>query len=136
MSNCIQTNADGAMVFRKQLSGAVESTKDGLKKRGLSITENGMSVKTEKRLDRDDYIGGTGRLKKRGLDITENGMSVKTEGRLERDDYIGDVGRNLVDALKATSFGAPDNRAAVSDMIGHGRAPPGTRHRSSLSKKN
>ncbi|CAE7180725.1 unnamed protein product [Rhizoctonia solani] len=94
----------GAMVFSKQLSGAVESTKDG--------------------------------LKKRGLDITENGMSVKTEGRLERDDYIGDVGRNLVDALKATSFGAPDNRAAVSDMIGHGRAPPGTRHRSSLSKKN
>ncbi|CAE6411468.1 hypothetical protein ACGC1H_003139 [Rhizoctonia solani] len=94
----------GAMVFRKQISGALESTKDGLKKRGLDITENGMSVKTEKRFDRDDYIGGTG--------------------------------RNLVDALKATSFGSPDNRAAVGDMIGQGHAPPGTRHRSSLSKKN
>ncbi|CUA67880.1 hypothetical protein RSOLAG22IIIB_07573 [Rhizoctonia solani] len=93
-----------AMVFRQQLSGAVESTKDGLKKRGLDITENGVSVKTEKRLDRDDYIDGTG--------------------------------RNLVDALKATSFGAPDHRAAVGDMIGQGHAPPGTRHRSSLSKKN
>ncbi|CAE6496359.1 unnamed protein product [Rhizoctonia solani] len=95
----------GAMVLSKQFSGAVESTKDGLKKRGLSITENGMSVKTEGRLDRDDYIGGTG--------------------------------RNLVDALKATSFGSPDNqRAAVPDTIGQGYAPPGTRHRSSLSKKH
>ncbi|KAH7325190.1 hypothetical protein B0J17DRAFT_682545 [Rhizoctonia solani] len=95
----------GAMVLSKQFSGAVESTKDGLKKRGLSITENGMSVKTEGRLDRDDYIGGTG--------------------------------RNLVDALKATSFGSPDNqRAAVPDTVGQGYAPPGTRHRSSLSKKH
>ncbi|CCO31532.1 hypothetical protein BN14_05577 [Rhizoctonia solani AG-1 IB] len=93
------------MVLSQQFSGAVESTKDGLKKRGLDITENGMSVKTEKRLERDDYIGGTG--------------------------------RNLVDALKATSFGSPENqRASVPDTVGQGYAPPGTRHRASLSKKH
>ncbi|KAF8736886.1 hypothetical protein RHS02_06219, partial [Rhizoctonia solani] len=95
----------GAMVLSKQFSGAIESTKDGLKKRGLDITENGLSVKTEKRLERDDYIDGTG--------------------------------RNLVDALKVASFGSPENqRAAVPDTIGQGYAPPGTRHRASLSKKH
>ncbi|QRW23017.1 hypothetical protein RhiXN_08053 [Rhizoctonia solani] len=102
----------GAMVLSKQFSGAIESTKDGLKKRGLDITENGLSVKTEKRLERDDYIDGTGRY--------------------------GTVSfRNLVDALKVASFGSPENqRAAVPDTIGQGYAPPGTRHRASLSKKH
>lgn len=32
-----------------------------LKKRGLDITEAGVSVKTNKRLDRDDYLAATGR---------------------------------------------------------------------------
>ncbi|KAF8597400.1 hypothetical protein BDV93DRAFT_610413 [Ceratobasidium sp. AG-I] len=50
-----------AIALNKQFSGAVESTKDGLKKRGLDITETGVSVKTDKRLDRSDYLAATQR---------------------------------------------------------------------------
>ncbi|QRW10199.1 hypothetical protein RhiLY_09198 [Ceratobasidium sp. AG-Ba] len=75
-------------------------------------------------------------LKKRGLDITENGLSVKTEKRLDRTDYIGATQKNMVDALKAASFGSPENqKSAVPDTLGQGYAAPGTKHRGSVSKK-
>ncbi|KAG9080259.1 hypothetical protein FRC06_006860 [Ceratobasidium sp. 370] len=91
-----------AKLLSKQFSGAVDSTKDSLKKRGLDITETGMSVKTDKRMDRTDYIGATQ--------------------------------KNMVDALKAASFGSPQNQKAVPESLGQGYAAPGTRKRS-VSKK-
>ncbi|KAG8789312.1 hypothetical protein FRC12_013666, partial [Ceratobasidium sp. 428] len=48
-----------AMLLNKQFSGAVDSTKDSLKKRGLDISEHGLKVKTDKRMDHGDYIGAT-----------------------------------------------------------------------------
>lgn len=40
---------------------SVESTKANLKSRGMDISANGMSVKTDKYVDRQDYIDATQR---------------------------------------------------------------------------
>ncbi|KAI0739916.1 hypothetical protein C8Q80DRAFT_1274940 [Daedaleopsis nitida] len=46
---------------KKAVSGAVESTKGSLKNRGLNVSANGLSVKTDKRFDREQYLDATQR---------------------------------------------------------------------------
>ncbi|RDX50636.1 hypothetical protein K466DRAFT_601811 [Polyporus arcularius HHB13444] len=46
---------------RKAFSGAVESTKDSLKSKGVNVSSHGLSVKTDKRLDREQYLDATQR---------------------------------------------------------------------------
>jgi len=45
----------------QQIQLAVNNTKESLKKRGLHVTESGVSVKTDKRFDREDYVDATQR---------------------------------------------------------------------------
>ncbi|KIK57382.1 hypothetical protein GYMLUDRAFT_112243, partial [Collybiopsis luxurians FD-317 M1] len=43
------------------VSEGVESTKDKLKEKGYSISDKGLSVKTLKRMNREDYVDATQR---------------------------------------------------------------------------
>ncbi|KAJ6516406.1 hypothetical protein C8R45DRAFT_1087477 [Mycena sanguinolenta] len=45
----------------RSVSQGVESAKEGLKTKGVHITDKGVSVKTSKRFDREDYVDATQR---------------------------------------------------------------------------
>ncbi|KAF9466740.1 hypothetical protein BDZ94DRAFT_1319254 [Collybia nuda] len=45
----------------KRISQSVQSTKESLKTRGLTISDKGVSIKTSKRFDREDYVDATQR---------------------------------------------------------------------------
>ncbi|KAJ6612166.1 hypothetical protein B0H10DRAFT_2053943 [Mycena sp. CBHHK59/15] len=45
----------------RSVSQGVESAKEGLKTKGLHITDKGVSVKTSGRFDREDYVDATQR---------------------------------------------------------------------------
>ncbi|KIK95871.1 hypothetical protein PAXRUDRAFT_32736 [Paxillus rubicundulus Ve08.2h10] len=51
----------GVLYIAKQISSGVQLTKESLQNKGISITEKGVSVKTQKRFDRDDYVDATQR---------------------------------------------------------------------------
>ncbi|KAF8840000.1 hypothetical protein BDN67DRAFT_931162 [Paxillus ammoniavirescens] len=51
----------GVLYIVKQISSGVQLTKASLENKGISITEKGVSVKTQKRFDRDDYVDATQR---------------------------------------------------------------------------
>ncbi|KAL0947949.1 hypothetical protein HGRIS_010578 [Hohenbuehelia grisea] len=51
----------GVIFVSKQVSQGVESTKEALKEKGLHISDKGVSVKTSKRFDREDYVDATQR---------------------------------------------------------------------------
>ncbi|KAI0808299.1 hypothetical protein C8Q74DRAFT_1363695 [Fomes fomentarius] len=46
---------------KKAWSGAVASTKDSLKSKGMDLSSSGLSVKTDKRFDREQYLDATQR---------------------------------------------------------------------------
>ncbi|KAF7330864.1 hypothetical protein MVEN_02425900 [Mycena venus] len=45
----------------QSISQGVESAKEGLKSKGVHITDKGVAVKTSKRFDREDYVDATQR---------------------------------------------------------------------------
>ncbi|KIM63310.1 hypothetical protein SCLCIDRAFT_56973, partial [Scleroderma citrinum Foug A] len=45
----------------RQISASMQSTKESLKTRGISISKEGVSVKTDKRFDREHYLDATQR---------------------------------------------------------------------------
>lgn len=45
----------------RQISTSIQSTKESLKTRGISISKEGVSVKTDKRFDRERYLDATQR---------------------------------------------------------------------------
>ncbi|KAK7061246.1 hypothetical protein R3P38DRAFT_2828380 [Favolaschia claudopus] len=45
----------------QSVSQGVESAKEGLKTKGVHITDKGVAVKTSKRFDREDYVDATQR---------------------------------------------------------------------------
>ncbi|CCM02720.1 uncharacterized protein FIBRA_04827 [Fibroporia radiculosa] len=49
------------LYMNKATRSAVQATKESLKNRGVDISRQGMSVKTKKRMDRDDYLDATQR---------------------------------------------------------------------------
>ncbi|KAI0631826.1 hypothetical protein C8Q77DRAFT_164862 [Trametes polyzona] len=57
----ISALAYGGFLASKAISSAIESTKDSLKSRGVNVSKKGVSVKTSKRYDREDYLDATQR---------------------------------------------------------------------------
>ncbi|KAI0327859.1 hypothetical protein GY45DRAFT_1338507 [Cubamyces sp. BRFM 1775] len=51
----------GGFVAVKATSEAVQSTKEKLKTKGVNVSKHGVSVKTNKRYDREDYLDATQR---------------------------------------------------------------------------
>jgi len=51
----------GGVVISQAISQHVETTKTNLKKQGYTISDKGVSIKTNKRFDREDYVDATQR---------------------------------------------------------------------------
>ncbi|KAM5541516.1 hypothetical protein V8D89_004706 [Ganoderma adspersum] len=49
------------VVAKEALPGAFETAKDSLKKQGVDVSRHGLSVKTDKRFDREQYLDATQR---------------------------------------------------------------------------
>ncbi|KAJ7087302.1 hypothetical protein B0H15DRAFT_307151 [Mycena belliarum] len=58
------------------ISQGVESAKEGLKTKGVHMTDKGVSVKTSRRFDREDYVDAT----QRGLLKAVNASSFRKGG--------------------------------------------------------
>ncbi|KIO01925.1 hypothetical protein M404DRAFT_1002671 [Pisolithus tinctorius Marx 270] len=48
--------------FARRISSTVEVTKESLKNRGISISDSGVSIKTNKRFDMEHYVDATQRF--------------------------------------------------------------------------
>ncbi|KAJ7762737.1 hypothetical protein DFH07DRAFT_739218, partial [Mycena maculata] len=66
----------------RSVSQGVESAKEGLKTKGLHITDKGVSVKTSKRFDREDYVDAT----QRGFVKAVNASSFRKGGATDTPD--------------------------------------------------
>jgi len=51
----------GVLYVARAISSYVKSTKESLQQRGVTISREGVSVKTQRRFDRDDYLDATQR---------------------------------------------------------------------------
>ncbi|KAG2135624.1 hypothetical protein BD769DRAFT_430496 [Suillus cothurnatus] len=51
----------GVIFLAKSFSAAAQNTKESLQSRGISISDKGVSIKTSKRFDREDYVDATQR---------------------------------------------------------------------------
>lgn len=51
----------GVVFVTKRLSAAAQHTKESLQHKGISISDKGMSIKTSKRFDRENYVDATQR---------------------------------------------------------------------------
>ncbi|KAF9039213.1 hypothetical protein BJ165DRAFT_1496846 [Panaeolus papilionaceus] len=64
----------------QSINKGVSSTKESLKAQGLHISENGVSVKTQRRFDREDYVDAT----QRGFVRAMNASSIrKADGTVQ-----------------------------------------------------
>ncbi|TFK38552.1 hypothetical protein BDQ12DRAFT_683825 [Crucibulum laeve] len=66
----------GVILATKLVSDGVQSTKESLKKQGLDVSDKGVSIKTSKRFDRQDYIDAT----QRGIMKTMDAASFRKGG--------------------------------------------------------
>ncbi|KAG2148917.1 hypothetical protein DEU56DRAFT_782876 [Suillus clintonianus] len=51
----------GVVFTAKRLSAAAQNTKNSLLNKGISISDTGVSIKTSKRFDRENYVDATQR---------------------------------------------------------------------------
>jgi len=51
----------GVVFLARKISGTIESTKASLKEKGWNVSDSGISVKTNKRLNHEDYVDATQR---------------------------------------------------------------------------
>ncbi|KAF8995533.1 hypothetical protein BDQ17DRAFT_1365408 [Cyathus striatus] len=65
----------GVMYVMRVVSTGIESTKENLKKQGLEVSGSGVSIKTSKRFDRENYIDATQRGIVKALDSASFGRS-------------------------------------------------------------
>ncbi|KAI0641659.1 hypothetical protein C8Q79DRAFT_918996, partial [Trametes meyenii] len=57
----ISALAYGGYLAMRAISQAVQATKDSLKSKGVNVSKSGVSVKTNKRYEREDYLDATQR---------------------------------------------------------------------------
>ncbi|KAH9850462.1 hypothetical protein C2E23DRAFT_835195 [Lenzites betulinus] len=88
----ISALAYGGFLAMKAISSAVESTKDSLKTKGVNLSKNGVSVKTNKRYDREDYLDATQRGFIKAMKASSGGNQAGQEpsnGPLQRENSSG-----------------------------------------------
>ncbi|KAJ7163830.1 hypothetical protein C8R43DRAFT_1122792 [Mycena crocata] len=82
----------------RSVSQGVESAKEGLKTKGLHITDQGVSVKTSKRFDREDYVDAT----QRGFVKAVNASSFR-KGGAAADDSDGHLSPPPLNSASSSS---------------------------------
>jgi hypothetical protein len=63
-------------------------------------------------------------LKKQGLDITSQGVSVKTNKTYDQERYFDDTQKNLINVVKAATFGTNEKKHSLADYTTHSHAAP------------
>ncbi|KAI0820892.1 hypothetical protein BC628DRAFT_1394847 [Trametes gibbosa] len=100
----ISALAYGGFLAMKAISSAVESTKDTLKTKGVNVSKNGVSVKTNKRYDREDYLDATQRGFIKAMKASSGGNQAGQEpsnGRLEREGSLGGTSKGHTRSRRA-----------------------------------
>ncbi|CAK5279391.1 unnamed protein product, partial [Mycena citricolor] len=69
----------GALLLVRSVSQGIESAKEGLKNKGMLVTDKGVEVKTSKRFDREDYVDAT----QRNFVKAVNAASFRKNGALD-----------------------------------------------------
>ncbi|KAG1772040.1 hypothetical protein EDD22DRAFT_795389 [Suillus occidentalis] len=60
----------GVVYIAKCISAAAQNTKESLQTKGISISDKGVSIKTSKRFDRENYVDATQRGVIKALDAS------------------------------------------------------------------
>ncbi|GLB42855.1 hypothetical protein LshimejAT787_1203040 [Lyophyllum shimeji] len=83
----------GVLYISKQISQGVASTKENLKSRGMTISQQGVSIKTSKRFDRADYVDATQRGFVKAYEASTFGSNSNNSspGRMQRADSASSV---------------------------------------------
>ncbi|KAI6165090.1 hypothetical protein EDD17DRAFT_1419522, partial [Pisolithus thermaeus] len=63
----------------RKFTSTVAATKESLKNRGISVSDRGVSIKTDKRLDMEDYVDATQRGMIKVLDAASFGKQDEIE---------------------------------------------------------
>ncbi|KAJ7222426.1 hypothetical protein GGX14DRAFT_540412 [Mycena pura] len=115
------------LLIVRSVSQGVESAKEGLKTKGLHITDKGVAVKTSKRFDREDYVDATQRcvrstanhrtrlltfLLRRGIVRAVGAASFRKGGAAEpgysSDGHLSPSSPSLKSSSSASSIGSVD----------------------------
>ncbi|KAI0764231.1 hypothetical protein BD413DRAFT_196755 [Trametes elegans] len=87
----------GGLIAAKAISSAVQSTKASLETKGVNISRSGVSVKTNKRYEREDYLDATQRGFIKAMKASSAGHQAgreRAEGQSEREGSLkGNHGR-------------------------------------------
>ncbi|EIW53005.1 uncharacterized protein TRAVEDRAFT_75196 [Trametes versicolor FP-101664 SS1] len=89
----ISALAYGGFLASKAISSAVDSAKDSLKTKGVDVSRGGVSVKTNKRYDREDYLDATQRGFIKAMKASSGGNQAGQEpsnGQLEREASVNE----------------------------------------------
>jgi len=84
----------GVLFISKQISQGLASTKENLKSKGLTISKQGVSVKTSRRFERSDYVDATRRgfVKAYGASsFGNNTQNVASPGKMQRQESSSSV---------------------------------------------
>jgi len=89
----------GILTISRQLTESVQSTKESLKNKGLHISGKGVSIKTSKRFDREDYVDATQRGFIKAMGASSFGRTDSTSGtpvsdRMSRQDSSSSIHSN------------------------------------------
>jgi len=90
----------GVLYISKQIKEGMNTTKERLKNKGLHISESGVSIKTSKRFDRDDYVDATQRGFIKAMSAASFGKAdgpaqpVQSPGKMERNDSTSSIKTN------------------------------------------
>jgi len=112
------------LIVVRSVSQGVESAKEGMKAKGVHITDKGLSVKTSKRFDREDYVDAT----QRGFVKAMNASSFRKGGAVNDSDSDGHLSPP---ALKSSPSSASSTTSADGEKKKRGlfkRAVSGSSH--------
>jgi len=90
----------------RSVSQGVESAKEGLKTKGLHITDKGVAVKTSKRFDREDYVDATQRGIVRAVGAASFGKGGTADPGYSSDAHLSPSSPSLKSASSTSSLGS------------------------------
>ncbi|KAI6111825.1 hypothetical protein EDD16DRAFT_1606172 [Pisolithus croceorrhizus] len=87
----------------RKLTSTVAATKESLKNRGISLSDSGVSIKTDKRLDMEHYVDATQRGMIKVLDAASFGKQDAVERTSSRESRGGSSSEGDVHAKPAST---------------------------------
>jgi hypothetical protein len=107
----------GVVFIAKRISAAAQNTKKSLQTKGISISDKGVSIKTSKRFDRENYVDATQRGVIKALDASnfhpgitdhdsQHNIKSKSSSNLLSADHGADHHSTKIFGIRRTHSGA------------------------------